>query len=257
MILTLRKKALVVASTALAFLVAVFPLTPVMGQGTSGFVDLVYQSNSYVPAFYEGRALPSSDTRVVIVATPFLTLKNGRAASAKDLVYTWEKNGLVLGAQSGPGKQTLAIRTNALPGEPVEVGVTVKASDGSSLSRSLVIAPISPVILLYENDPLLGVRAERTANQGFVFTQPEVSLIAYPFYFETLFRNNPILSYTWLLNGAEVKPKEDSPTEIIMRRGGSSGDSSLRVTITNPSKVYEVAAGTVPVSFAENTQSPF
>ena len=228
-----------------------------VGQTTSDSIDVIYQSNSYTPPFYRGKALPSTETRVTLVATPNITLKNERVAKINDLTFTWERNGLIIGPQSGVGKNTILIKTERLPGDSTLIKVTVRATDGTNISKTISVPSARPSILIYENDPLLGVRLEKTTSAEYTVSQPEISMIAYPLYFETTLRNSPLLSYSWTLNNQEVTPRPGFPTELIVRRGESSGEAIVRLSIENPSKTLESNVQSFSIIFPESSQSPF
>jgi len=67
-------------------------------------VDLLWESNSTVPPFYEGKALASKQSVIKIVAVPNIIDLNGKKISSKNLVYRWKKDWQVLGSLSGFGK---------------------------------------------------------------------------------------------------------------------------------------------------------
>src|SRR3990167_10337236 len=67
-------------------------------------VDLLWQGNSYVPPFYEGRTLWSSQSRITFLAIPH----GAGIGNPANLTYKWTKNGTVLGNINGVGKNTLS-----------------------------------------------------------------------------------------------------------------------------------------------------
>src|SRR3989344_9700476 len=56
-------------------------------------VDLVWESDGFVPPFYKGKALFSHQNKITIIALPHILSTSGVEIGAKNLIYTWKKNG--------------------------------------------------------------------------------------------------------------------------------------------------------------------
>jgi hypothetical protein len=102
-------------------------------------VDLLWEARSYVPAFYKGKALYPLQGSVVITALPSV-FENGSRVSAKNLLYTWKKDGMVLGSLSGYGKNTLSVEGTFI-GSAVTVSVEASSSGGSKALGNIQIEP--------------------------------------------------------------------------------------------------------------------
>ncbi|MFQ5754351.1 MAG: hypothetical protein ACE5HI_20410, partial [bacterium] len=61
-------------------------------------VDLIWEAGVYTPPFYSGKALPSSESEITIVAVPQLVTSSGNKLKSSDLIFTWKKDGKVLGS---------------------------------------------------------------------------------------------------------------------------------------------------------------
>lgn len=191
-------------------------------------VDLLWQSDSYVPAFYEGKALRSNQSGVKIVAQPFFMTSQGTRLDPTNLLYTWKQNGKVAQASSGLGKQTFFVTPSVLA-KPldIEVEVSTRTGDYKSVART-TIEETAPEIVLYENSPLYGVQTQVSLN-GRIFdlgAQPETTLLAVPFFFSTTDGNNQ-LSYTWTQNGSAINKKDNT----VVFRAPSEGAGETRVSI--------------------------
>src|SRR3989344_5968640 len=86
-------------------------------------IDLLWQSDSYVPPFYKGKALFPSQGNVVITAMPEFYSGSSKV-SPSSLNYSWTVNDKVLQNQSGYGKQSIKVAGPAL-GTSINVLVTV------------------------------------------------------------------------------------------------------------------------------------
>jgi hypothetical protein len=95
---------------------------------TSANVDLIWEADSYTPPFYQGKALLSQYETVKVVAVPHLG-KDSSTLSPTNLIYTWEKDGRVIGNLSGYGKNTLII-DSSLTLKASTINVTVSNKEG-------------------------------------------------------------------------------------------------------------------------------
>ncbi|MEK7505470.1 MAG: hypothetical protein AAB597_01035 [Patescibacteria group bacterium] len=220
-------------------------------------VDLVYESKTYTPPFYKGRALPGSESQIKIVAIPNLILKNGNVGRVENLNFTWKKNSKVLGESSGLGKNTLLLKTGRLPGDSDIVEVIVSAEDGASAESTTAIQGFSPSPSLYLNDPVLGIKLEKSVGANLSLQESEVTIVAYPYFFEVADRNSPTISYDWFLGGIKANSRPNYPSEIILRRGSEGGSIGLSLSISNPSKILEVANISTGIYFVGNSQGGF
>src|SRR3989344_4032347 len=69
-------------------------------------VDLVWEANTYTPAGYEGRALPTTSTEVTVVALAHQS--NGQIVTNYD--FRWEKDDKQIISASGVGSNILRFR---------------------------------------------------------------------------------------------------------------------------------------------------
>lgn len=190
-------------------------------------VALVLEPQTTSHPFYEGSPLVGSESRLRIVAIPDLRTAAGAPIAAANLVYTWRNGDQVLQSASGIGKQVL---TGVAPVRyrDTTISVTVSTQDQSVVGIGrVIIAPIDPVVRMYENDPLLGPRFETALSRPVTITESEVTYRAVPFHFGSL----PTL--TWSVNGTASQAGQD----ITVRPSGSGRGRamlSVQATATQP-----------------------
>ena len=192
-------------------------------------VALIAEPRATAPPLYPGKpAEPlGGDVRVVAVAG----FKDGRgtALDPTTLSYTWTVDGTVQSDVSGIGKNTVIVSTPQQYRER-SVSVVIQDQDGALTSgASLTLVPQEPMIRLYENDPLLGIRYDRALAGGFAIRGAESTLYAAPFSFPTM---NGVPALTWYIDGAQAQ----TGTSITLRPTGSGqGNASLSVAASNDS----------------------
>ena len=108
-------------------------------------VDLLWESDSYVPNFYKGAALPSEGSKLRIYAIPNLRDESGKI-SPSAMVYEWRLN--YQDVKSGSAKNALNVTLSGIS----QNKITVEVSDLSGeikATKSLTIGPTPPVNVFY------------------------------------------------------------------------------------------------------------
>ncbi|XKT75300.1 MAG: hypothetical protein ACJKSS_00720 [Patescibacteria group bacterium UBA2103] len=201
---------------------------------TPSVIDLIVEPNTYTPPLYKGRALPTHEAGIRVVAIPFLP---GNYAT-EDLIFTWRVDGQILGSESGPGKNVL--ETTAAPiTRRTEIRVDIESPDGKVQARKVVsLKTQQPEVLLYANNPLLGLSTATILANTSELNEEEVTINAEPFYFPGLYRNALAINYTWKLNGKTVESTNTDPGTITLRQAGNGrGKAQVSVSIEHPQEV--------------------
>ncbi len=215
-------------------------------------VDLLIKGLSSVPVFYKGIPLFTKQNSVLLVAIPNNTNSNGSLIKSDNFIYTWSKDGTVLGNSSGYGKNSLKI-TDTNFSQPMKI--TVRATNINKTfqaENSMIIAPTDPFVLFYENNPLYGLRLEKSLQDNFTMKEKEMSIVGFPFYFALIDLTNGGLEYIWSLNNKIIDTP--SKTSITLRQGDSgSGVSSLGLRITNLNRFMQTGESVVNIKYNNET----
>lgn len=201
---------------------------------TPSVIDLIVEPNTYTPPLYKGRALPTHEAPIRAVAMPFFS--NGY--DADELIYTWRVNGQVQGSKSGTGKNVL--ETTAAPvTRRTEIRVDVESPDGRIQARKVVsLKTQQPEVLLYANNPLLGLSTATILANTSELNEEEVTINAEPFYVPGLYRDALPINYIWKLNGKTVESTNTDPGTITLRQAGNGrGKAQVSVSIEHPQEV--------------------
>lgn len=216
-------------------------------------IDLLWQATSYVPPFYQGKALYPHQGLITFTAIPNVSISANVAKSISSYVYTWKKDGDVLGDFSGYGKNTFTLRGTIIS-RPLTITVNVSSTDGVSLgSASVTVKPNSPQIALYENSPLMGILYNKNLSNH-VMQGKELSIKAEPFYFNT--GTEPAsLQYKWTMNGKSLSSQNDPTTLTVRNEAGISGKSTIGLQISNTLKTLQFASDSMSITFGANKQT--
>jgi len=208
-------------------------------------VLLVWQANAYTPPFYRGKTLHTVESSLTIAAIPNIIV-GGTPVSAKSLIFTWERDGVVLGSLSGVGRDTLELDGSILA-RPITIALTVETQSASVKARRIVLIPISqPVAHLYEHDPLLGILFDNSLLDNLRMRDEETTIESFPYFFSTRDRTSG-LTHEWRVGGSRVETATDS--SVTLRRGESSGKATFSVKVSNPFSILETASRNITIEF--------
>lgn len=214
-------------------------------------VDIVWESNSYIPPLYRGRPLASPGTVIKAEAIPRLIRTDGSLIPTKDIMFTWRKNDAVVSSVSGRGKNRIVLPAPELFGSD-SVSVEASSLDDSLIAAAQIVVPSQdPFVLLYQDHPLFGSLLHRALTSETTFTDLEVTLTAVPFFSLASSADDSRLEYAWSVNGATVPTDATSPSRIIINAERSSGTARLALSVTHSANYLMDAVGTWRLIFAE------
>ena len=210
-------------------------------------VALVVEALSTTHPFYRGASLVAPEGRVRLVAIPDIRTSPGNRIPASALSYTWKVGDRTLTNESGIGKSVL-LSEAPLRYRDTTVNVIVKTQDGSvAASATVAVAPVDPIVRMYENNPLLGPLFERAVESTFSMKEDEQGFIAVPYFF------GAIPGFTWSVNDAE-SGTEDT---ITVRVGGAgAGEATLSIHAQG-SGLFSSAGFSSLIRFGEESSGNF
>lgn len=194
-------------------------------------VDLLFDANSYIPPFYRGRALPAAGTSLRLQAITRFKKTNGSFVQPSDIIYTWRKNGQVLGSLSGHGRSSALVPAPYLYGADTISVEAVSADDTFSGASSILIPSIQPQLRLYEDHPLFGVLFSQALATTSQIKDREMTFAAVPYFAQAASANDPALSYEWSVNGTRA-PASDIHNEITVGTQADQGGGIARIALS-------------------------
>jgi len=212
-------------------------------------MELLWQAeDSYVPPFYRGKALPTADSEIKVVAMPEIKTNAGQI-NPKNLVYEWKKDYSNIKDGSGYGKNSFAYVNDYLD-DSNNISVTASTADQAYSSTASVTVPIwEPKILFYKNDAELGTIWEQALNDGYRIEGAEI-LEAAPYFISPKDLRIPSLVWSWFINDAPVKIEGIKKNIIpLQAQSGISGTSKIRLEIGNKYKLFQNASKEINVDF--------
>lgn len=214
----------------------------------SNMVLLWQAEDSYVPPFYKGKALPSPDSNVKVVALPEI-IDGKNMVDPNNMTYAWKLDYSNDGDASGYGKNYF-IYTNDYLEKSNTVSVTAETTDQKySVANSIDINTTEPKILFYKKDPGLGTLWENAISNNYKMEEDEI-LEAAAYFISPKNLLNPILSWSWSINGAPVYLESIINNIIPLRKQtGVSGTAKLKLQIENKYKVFQTTSKEINIQF--------
>jgi hypothetical protein len=214
-------------------------------------VDIIYEAQTYTPPFYKGKALFTSESSVRLIALPTFINSSGTRVPAENLSYVWSINGTVDQSQSGYGKNVYQ-GTAGLVQRPLNVSVEVSAANSNLKARGALFLNYSePEVVIYENNPLLGVVFEKSISGNFTLKRPEIELQAIPYYFSTPQKNSAFVDYRWKMNGNNLVTSGDSFVNF-RNDTGEEGQAVISLETEHFNKILQLTSSVINLSFEKN-----
>lgn len=214
-------------------------------------VALLWESDGYTPTFYVGHSQPAVGNTVKVVALPNITNAAKQRIEVKDLNFMWSKDHREIASASGVGKNSLSFTVDPSD-KAVDVQVRVKTRDEQVVAeKSITISIKSPVIVLYEEEPLTGLSYNQAVGQVYNLAKPEVTMRAEPYYFSTSAVTKNNLNFTWLLNGKNIVSNPSDPRQItfVAPEEGGTGENAIDVMAENSTNVLQTAKNRLLIKF--------
>lgn len=212
-------------------------------------INLIWESDSYTPPFYRGRALPSAGTKIRAQAIADFKLPNGTLVPESSITYTWRRNGSVIQTASGRERSFAVLPSPTLFGTDT-IEVEAVSADGTlSGTASVNIPSVEPVLTLYEDNPLFGIMYSKALAQAATVKDPEVTFAAIPYFAEANSPDDSQLTYNWQVNGQRVPADYTRPSEITINSDKSTGNAGIALSLTRLRNWYMKADGQWNISF--------
>jgi len=204
--------------------------------------------DSHVPPFYKGKALPSSDSQIKVVAMPEIKLGNTNI-DPKSLTYSWKKDYNNETDSSGYGKNYFIYINDYLERfNDIEVMASTISQDKST-TANVTVSATEPQILFYKKDSILGTLWEKEVTNGYLVTNGE-TILAEPYFISPKDIRRPDLVFSWFINGAPISisslRKNSVPLGIPE---GTTGTSSLKLEVENSNKIFQFVEKEINLSF--------
>lgn len=216
-------------------------------------VDLLWESDSYIPPLYRGRALPSPGTALRMHA--IVRFKSGSRAPESDVLYTWKRNGSVVKSASGRGKSSALFPSPALFATDI-IEVNASTLDGSREGAARVqISSTEPVLTMYQDHPLFGIMYNNALSDITSLSDTETTFAAVPYFAEAESPDDARLMYSWSVNGRSIEADEARRSALTVNADKSDGIARIALSITHAANLAMRASHAWRILFSSNNDN--
>jgi hypothetical protein len=217
-------------------------------------VDLIYEAETYVPPFYKGKSLYTNASLLRFIALPNFVV-NGVKINDKNLVYKWYVNGSADQDNSGYGKNVFYYQGTLIE-RPVNIEVEVMSEDTTLTGKEdITVYPDLPEILIYEDNPILGIIFEKVVEGNFLLNRPEINLESIPYNFSVPQRDSYLIDYVWKMNGERIITGYQNNSVTLRNETGEEGLAVINLETNHFDKLLQTAATSLVLNFQEQNVS--
>ncbi len=210
----------ILISSLLITLGLALPAKSPQAQITSGDFTLAWSNDSYAPADYQGKALPTRLSRVKVVALPTKKL----SADPDWLAYRWLLDGQVAGRDSGQGKSVFSFMATKWGGDSHEIQMQIIDAQENVLSQNSISVPV------VESQTLLRQSNSDYAAQDTIITRTgqQLNLLATPLFFHI--KNLAEVNFEWTFDGQTLTNADQKNPNIFTLKipAGNLTESLMR-----------------------------
>lgn len=209
---------------------------------TPTVVDVTIETNTYVPAFYAGRALPSNDSPIRAVAV----VHDGTGAADTTYSYKWSMGSTVFNAGAVKGKNVFEFTPERYTQAPLIVEVF--KADGSQIARkSIDLLVMDPELHFYEQSPLQGL-FEREVSSPYTLIGEETTIYGEPYYINAQMQDSDA-NFTWKINGNPTQNDGTAPNAITLRQVGGGGEAQIGLHVITKRQIPQFVEDAFQILF--------
>lgn len=198
-------------------------------------------TNTAVPPWYKGKALPTVGTQVSLMALP-------NVRSGRDLQYHWQFNFTSDQKASGIGKTVYSFPLAFAFPETVQVLIEDAAGGLFRKEGSFSVGPQPPTVIIYELRPRRGIITSRHADGATAAAGDALEFVAVPFFFPA--GSDRSLTYTWRLGReTHVGAPPDPWHFVLSSNAGEKGENNLVVEVRDTRKNGGSANASITATF--------
>ena len=206
------------------------------------YLDLVVEAQTRTPAFYRGRALPSSGSTVRLIA-----LMHGHSEAPDDLFYRWEIAGDVF--SGGPLRGQNIILTELPLGLETTIDIEVfDLSNTRIAERRIALRLHEPDVSFYEVSSLYGM-LPRAINGPQLLSSGSLTVQAEPYHLDLATFNDPDLIEWEVDNQPRSVSRRGNPYRVTLERRFNRGGASVDFHVRNLDELVHGARGSLTITY--------
>ena len=208
-------------------------------------IELIWNNDSYVPPLYQGRALPSIGSKVLIDV-----IVNASGGDPSNLKYSWFIDDIFQKNKSGYGKNSFYFYASQRPGNSQAIKVQIFNDDRTIFEeRTIQIPIVNPEIAIYPSNGNNYI-ADRANEVSVVLSDKEFSFFARPYFFSI--EKFADFVFEWNFAGQEPIISSDYGANVLdltitNKADNKTTDKNLWLRVSNKFEKRQEASQTIKV----------
>lgn len=205
-------------------------------------IDIILETNTYIPSFYKGKALPSEESPLRAIAV----VHDNSSTPDNSYVYKWSIGTTVLSGGPLKGKNVLEFT----PPRYTSGGLTVEVFDTSGTplgKKTIPLSRVAPELHFYEHNPLRGLY-EREITSPHALIGDETTIYGEPFFINTQALERDA-NFEWEIDGTDTSSDPGQPNTITLRHVGGVGNAQIDLRVLTKSKIPQLLGGSFQLLF--------
>jgi hypothetical protein len=220
-------------------------------------IDILWQAHTSAHPLYKGKHIASAGSSISVEVTPHFIRGNGKKLRPDELIYSWRVDNKAVPRLSGRGKNTIAV-SQTKPVDSLFIEVEIESADKTLFGRRTLSIPIrESELLVYENNPLLGVLFNKAVGNLHALIGQEVKFITYPFFMSFANRNADYINYSWELNNKPITLGENKSSITVSHGGKEGGSAKISVSVQNSIEIFQRSDTGFSIEFGRGSSSGF
>jgi len=209
-------------------------------------IELIWNNDSYVPPLYQGRALPSIGSKVLIDA-----IVNVSGGDPLNLKYSWFIDDIFQKNKSGYGKNSFYFYASQRPGNSQAIKVQIFNDDRTIFEERSIQVPITdPEVIFYSSNGNSHF-SNQASTISTVLAGKKFSFIAKPYFFSI--KKLTDLVFEWTLSGTNPIISSDYDASIFNltisdKNANGTTESNLWVNVKNSLDERQKANGSMKIN---------
>lgn len=200
------------------------------------YIHLAWSADTYTPAWYRGKALPSGKSDVTVYAIPEFYVGNTKL-NPDNLIYEWSDDGEAPSLDpkiSGPGKNAFKFTFSTVAGKSYTITVHIHdVGNQIESENSITIDSTQPNVELYTVSSLYGEGNSLASYAPAVAPGESLAVIAEPFFIPL--QDFAGLSYDWWVNNQKVPSTITAARQLrLTTTPESTGRQNITVYYQHP-----------------------
>ncbi len=205
-------------------------------------IDLITEASTYVPDFYQGRALPTSGSPVRFTAV----VNDGTETPNASYVFKWTLGENVLFGGPKKGGESVEVEMPQYDDEILSVEI-IKDTGETVGELHTFLKTNQPELHFYEHSPLRGLREREIVSPLYLIAE-ETTIYGEPYFLDARMDEKDA-TFTWKIDYEEAAHDAEAPNALTLRHVGGAGESTVQFSAVTTKSIFQFVENSIQLIF--------